>query len=328
MEERGGTGSPSLSWEHAYQLADGELWFIRQRVADEADCADIVQDLVIRLMLHPPKDENPWARKRYIRMVTRTVIADHFRRKEAQLGHGVLSPPDLLPERADWRCADEATESLAKSADMEERLSKELHKRVNSMRARATAETCPVEGHRCKCPDQVLLAAAEALTLAADRLVSDLEGHDGHSALERPRHKLREVEIRRRVAELGCSERAAKKWVERVILPCFDWWVYRAIAGLDGFDVARYARMHKIGRESWAIPLPYERAAAQQIIQEIQIHRWMVLRHIKLVDGRWDSGKYGIKRMRELLPAHPDLDGIIRIRMPAVAGELDWGEKR
>jgi hypothetical protein len=129
------------------------------------------------------------------------------------------------------------------------------------------------------------------------------------------------------MAERGSSRRAAEKWVERVILPCFDWWIYRTVDGLDGFDEAKYKRLHRAGSEIWDNPLPHESTAAQKIIQEVQIHRWMVLRHIKVVDGCWDPGKYGIKRMRALMPAHPDLAVIIRIHMPAVAKALDLGEK-
>jgi DNA-directed RNA polymerase specialized sigma24 family protein len=323
MEERGGTGSLSLGWEEARQLAAGERQYIRQRVRDRADRDEIEQELVIRLVSSPPRDENPWARKRYVRKVTITVIAEHYKRKDKQLGYGVLSPPDLLTE-LDGQCrVDGAPEPLAMSADMEDRLSKELHKRANSLRA--IDAVCPVQNHRSRCPDAVLLSVAEAFSLAADRLSNEKETDDGHSALERPRLTLREAEVRRRIAERRCNQKAAEKWVERVILPCFDWWVYRTIGGLDGFDIARYARMHALGHESWNNPLPQEWSAAQSIIRSVGPHRWMVLRHIKIVNGRWYPEKYGIKRMRALLLAYPDLDGIIRIHMPDVAQALDLG---
>jgi len=323
VEERGGSGSPGLTWDQAGQLAVEALPFIRKRVGGKADRDDILQELTIRLKGRQLRDASLEAQKRYACKVAKSVIARHFGPKHEQMVRGVPVDPYIVQALAEQVPAGELPEYSSGSMEREaDRLSTELHKRMSSLRAEA--ETCPVDRHRSQCPETVLQSVAGALAVAALRFADDLAGADHPSLLE-SRRKLRDDEVRRRIAKRGCTKKAAEKWVERVILPCFDWWIYRVIDGLDSFDAAKYERAHASGSEIWDSSLPTEWSAAQRIIKAVQVHRWMVLRHIKVVDGRWDAEKYGLKRMRVLLPAHPDLAVIIRIHMPAVAEALGLG---
>jgi hypothetical protein len=301
------------------------LPIIRRAVSREADRSDIVQELTIHIMRYPPTDPNPWARKSYVGLLANTVIARQFRLRTGQAGPDVVTEPYLLEIFGGEQPGDESAEPAAEVGHQDE-LIDELHKRLSSLRA--TVDTCPVGSHRRECPETVLQSVTDALTLAASRL--DIEPDSkggGRSVLDIPRRKLREDEVRRRIGERGCNKKAAEKWVERVILPCFDWRIYRTLEGLDGFDEVRYERVHKDKEEVWGNPLPHEWLAAQEIIEAVQPHRWMVLRHIKLVNGRWDPEKYGVKRMRVLLAEHHDLEVIMRIHMPAVANVLGLGKE-
>jgi hypothetical protein len=320
--DEGGVGSLSLSWDEARDLASGERRFILARVG-AADCDDVVQELVIRLMTYPPVSTDSRARKSLAHKQAQTQIAEHFRRRARSVPTVPVPPAEIEALETEPRSGD-ILEPY--SGDRDDRVLAELENRVSSMLA--AVETCPVDGHRLQCPPVVRESVAGSMPLVAARLTAPggWAGHERRSPLDLPRRELREGQVSRRIADLSSNQRAAEKWVERVILPCFDWWVYRTIDDLDGFDATRYARTRDPGSEIWPNPLPDEWTAAQTIIRSVRTHRWMVLRHIKLVNGKWVAEKYGLKRMRALLPVHPDLEIIIRIHMPAVARVLGYGK--
>lgn len=325
MDEAGGNPL-RVTWEQAHQLALAERRLIRAAVG-EIDCDEVVHELTFRLMKYPPEAREAKARKRFARQAALTEIAEHFRRRKKQLGGAILSDPHGLEADEDEPRNFDSPQPWQDSGDHDDVVI-ELQHRLSSLQA--APETCPVERHRFHCPEAVRRSVAGALEAVASRLTPHADdeqaSEERRSVLDQPRDELRENEITRRVVERGCSRRTAERWVERVILPCFDWWIYRAVNGLDGFDGDRYARVRAAGHEIWPNPLPHEWTSARKFIRAVKMHRWMVLRHIKVVAGVWDSEKYGIKRMRALLPAHPDLQVIIRIHMPAAARALGLEE--
>jgi len=145
-------------------------------------------------------------------------------------------------------------------------------------------------------------------------------------------------------AALRALQRYKESYIEKKArldaLVCYDWWFYRFVEAIEGFDVDTYAR-HPAngphGTPAWEMPLPILRVndgyAKAKWVRDaagaIGPHRWNFLRTIQL-DGGGELNRfmYPIAASHHVYRSRDDLAAIIDIHLQRLSEALRKGVAR